>query len=227
MAKHTGASGEADSGSGGKHGRRPRRGRRLVLSTVGMFVMVAVLTAASFTYAYFHETNSYVNAFTTADYNVALKEDFTPINNWAPGITKTKSVYVTNTGTVDAFVRIKYSEAWNPNLPLTITDAQGQTEDVVLKNWTSAWTPQWTHLGDYWYYNKVLKAGTQTDPLLASVTLNPLASNDAHAANYGNASYSLTFHEEDIQADNATISTVTSSWSHTPVVNTDGSVTWN
>ena len=42
----------------------------------------------------------------TADYGVAIAEDFTPPENWVPGQQINKDVAVTNTGNVDAFARM-------------------------------------------------------------------------------------------------------------------------
>ena len=42
----------------------------------------------------------------SADYGVTISEDFTPPENWVPGQEIEKNVYITNTGNVDAFVRV-------------------------------------------------------------------------------------------------------------------------
>lgn len=188
-----------------------------IMQFTGLALTLVLLVGTAYTFAYFHENRTYVNAFKTADYSVALKEIFTPVNNWAPGISKDKKVWVENSGTADAFVRIKYQESWSDNLPLTI---DGQ--DTVLKSWTQEWSTEWTKIGNWWYYNKVLKAGTQTNRILDTITMNPLVSNDTHAADYGRSTYSLTFQEEDLQAESDT----GTEWGVAAVVDGSGNVTW-
>lgn len=194
-----------------------RRRTRMIMQFTGLALTLALLVGAAYTFAYFHENNTYVNAFKTADYSVNLKEDFTPINNWAPGISKDKKVWVENNGSTDAFVRIKYQESWSDNLPLTIGG-----NETVLKSWTQNWGTEWTKIGSWWYYNKVLKAGTQTNRILDAITMNPLVSNDSHAADYGRAEYTLTFQEEDLQsaADTGT------EWGVAATVDGTGNVIW-
>jgi hypothetical protein len=192
--------------------------KKIIGQVAGTLVTLALLIGTAFTFSYFHSETSFANAFLTPGYSVSLQETFTPIDNWAPGLDKEKRVWVENNGETDAFVRIKYSEKWSNNLPLLTNN-----QDTVLKNWTAAWQNQWIQIGDWWYYKKVLKAGTKTDPILSSIILNPLVSNDSHAPDYGQAEYALTFKQEDVQAN----SDPEPGWGVTAITDSAGNVTWS
>lgn len=65
-------------------------------------------------------------------------------------------------------------------------------ETGVTKNWTSSWTNDWVDGGDGWYYyKKVLPAGTSTDRILDSVTFPDSSPTSS--------SYSLVFQVESVQ----------------------------
>jgi len=72
---------------------------------VGALCTAAIIVAGS-TFAWFSSKDEVTNRLSaSADYNVAIAEDFTPPNNWVPGQKIDKNVGFVNTGNVDAFVR--------------------------------------------------------------------------------------------------------------------------
>ena len=72
---------------------------------IGALCTAAVIVAGS-TFAWFTSQDEVTNRLTaSADYGVAIAEDFTPEDEWVPGQTVNKDVSIVNTGNVDAFVR--------------------------------------------------------------------------------------------------------------------------
>lgn len=69
--------------------------------------ILAALIVGSSSFAWFTSQDEVVNKLSaTNGYDVAIVEDFTPPVNWTPGQTVQKAVKVTNTGNVDAFIRM-------------------------------------------------------------------------------------------------------------------------
>ena len=76
--------------------------RKLLVATLAL----AALIVGGSTFAWFTSKDEVTNRLTaSANYGVAIAEDFTPPENWVPGQTINKNVGVVNTGNVDAFVR--------------------------------------------------------------------------------------------------------------------------
>ena len=77
--------------------------RKLLVATLAL----AALIVGGSTFAWFTSKDEVTNRLTaSADYGVAIAEDFTPPENWIPGQEIEKNVSVVNTGNVDAFVRV-------------------------------------------------------------------------------------------------------------------------
>ncbi len=70
-------------------------------------VIVAIAIVAGSTFAWFTSKDEVTNRLSaSADYNVAIAEDFQSPEEWIPGQTINKDVSAVNTGSVDAFVRM-------------------------------------------------------------------------------------------------------------------------
>lgn len=73
---------------------------------IGALGIAAVITAGS-TFAWFTSKDEVTNRLSaSAAYDVAISENFQPPENWVPGQTINKDAGATNTGNVDAFVRL-------------------------------------------------------------------------------------------------------------------------
>jgi predicted ribosomally synthesized peptide with SipW-like signal peptide len=80
-----------------------KKDRRILVGAIA----VAGVTAAGSTFAWFTSKDEVTNRLSaSADYNVAIAEDFTPPEQWTPGQEINKDVSAVNTGNVDAFVRV-------------------------------------------------------------------------------------------------------------------------
>lgn len=79
-----------------------------------MAVLLALFIVVGGTFAWFTSKDEVTNKLTAQnDYGVSIVEDFTPPGDWTPGQEVNKDVYVTNTGNVDAFVKVALSNSMN------------------------------------------------------------------------------------------------------------------
>ena len=70
-------------------------------------ILLAGMIAAGGTFAWFTSKDEVTNKLTASNnYGVSIVEDFTPPSDWVPGQVVNKDVAVTNTGNVDAFVKV-------------------------------------------------------------------------------------------------------------------------
>lgn len=169
------------------------KGKKPLIALVAL-LFVGVI---GITFAYFTETETFKNVFQISDggYGTDITEEFTAPDNWLPGQTVSKKVYVNNTGDISVVARVSYDEVWSGSLTGTLSDGSS----VAIINFAN--TSDWTKSGDYYYYNKVLTSGSKTSSFIESVTLNENLNLDSE---YIGASYTLNIHVETIQADGAT-----------------------
>ena len=99
------------------------------------------------------------NVFGTRGYHTDITEEFISPDDWTPGTTTDKKVFVENTGQVDAEVRISYKESWVSASGKQLSLKQGDNVAAII-NFTD--NGDWTKDGEYYYYNKVLKPGDKT-----------------------------------------------------------------
>lgn len=84
-----------------------KKTRRKVLTAS---CILAALIVGSSSFAWFTSKDEVVNKLSAANgYDVTIVEDFTPPPSWTPGQTVEKDVKVTNTGNIDAFVKLSLS----------------------------------------------------------------------------------------------------------------------
>lgn len=91
---------------------------------------VAALAVVVGTFAYYNSTDTFVNQFDTTNHGTSATEQFDPSkgHDWVPGAEVDKSVYATNTGDGDVWVRIKFNEKWS-NLTSDVTEKELKSSD--------------------------------------------------------------------------------------------------
>ena len=83
--------------------KKTSREKRVLIASL----CIAAAVMAGSTFAWFTSKDEVTNRLSaSADYNVAIAEDFTPPEQWTPGQEINKDVSAVNTGNVDAFVRL-------------------------------------------------------------------------------------------------------------------------
>ena len=136
---------------------------------------VVVVGGIGSTLAYFTNSETISNIFSTRTYSSQVKEVFTSPDDWTPGDVTTKQVSVTNNGEVDMAVRVSYTEKWtsanSSNLPL---QQDGNTAAIIGFNDDGKWVKE----GNYYYYNEILSNGEETSNFIEDVTFNPEITSD-------------------------------------------------
>ena len=117
-----------------------------------------------------------------------------------PGVTVTKIAEIKNTGASEAWVRVLITK----DIQLA---GDGEVDPDLIKLGLN--TTDWKLGTDgYYYYNKALKPGETTAPILSSVTFEPTMGNE-----YQNAAATVDISAQAVQtANNGTSALTASGW---------------
>lgn len=177
--------------------------KKLVAVIVGFFCLTTIGTSmASYT-----NRISITNPFTTSGPSSAVMlENFNPDSTFLPGETVEKQPYFKNMGETDLLLRVKVTAVWeNAEGSIFAPGDPFSDTDKVTKLWTDSWEKEWVQIGEYYYYNKILKksgeAGDTTPIILEKLQLSAEVSNDKHDTDYSSRIYELSFDAEAIPAD--------------------------
>ena len=143
----------------------------------GAVIAICLSLIAYGTLAYFTAEDTARNVITSGGIDIQLrewadKEKTTPfpedgVSGVMPGTEITKIVEVENTGSGDAYIRVRVEK----DIVLSEgTEGDPDTGLMVLDFDDTCWT-----LGEdgFYYYNEALKPGAVTEPLFASVSFDP------------------------------------------------------
>ena len=200
-------------------------------SRKSLIIILLILTIGlvGLTIAYFANSTSVDNVFTTQPYGTTVTEEFTSPSNWLPGEEVDKTIVATNTGNVDEAVRISLSENWktanNGTLNGWITENGNKSshlesnepstdERVAVINFDN--DDDWYYSNGYYYYKYKLSPNASTSSLIKSVTFNSKTKLDdtcvetstatgktitcnSSGEDYDDATYTLTFTIETLQ----------------------------
>ncbi len=173
--------------------------------TAALIAVAAAVTAGS-TLAYFTSRDTARNVFTVGSVKIALNEpswDPDEEHKIVPGSEYPKDPKVANTGTTDAYVRMR----------VTISDyaalSEQFTEDELLAFLDGIDSSLWTYTGETeieddsitfaWYYNTALPAAQSTESLFSSVKIpEKMTSGTAEALN---GELSVTVEADAIQTE--------------------------
>ena len=141
--------------------------------------IIGVIGIIGLTFAYFSSSSNIDNEFNTGEYGTTITEKFVSPENWIPGATEEKHIYVTNTGKVPVAVRISYTESWTSqngdSLDLTFP-YKSQNINAAIINFGDSFSENWvksTEDGvDYYYYNTILQSERRTTDFIKSITYN-------------------------------------------------------
>ena len=176
----------------------------LILSALAMLVALC----AAGTLAYFTAEGRAHNVITTGGVGIAVQEwadedktqPFEDVTGIMPGVTVTKIAEIKNTGASEAWVRVLITK----DIQLA---GDGEVDPDLIKLGLN--TTDWTLGTDgYYYYNKALKPGETTAPILSSVTFEPTMGNE-----YQNAAATVDISAQAVQtANNGTSALTASGW---------------
>ena len=168
-------------------------------------LLCCLALAGTGTLAYFTAKDTAMNIITTGELDMELVElqaDGTPfpedgIAGVMPGDAIGKKVTVKNVGGVDFYARVKTS--------FVLTDAQGNTDALTMENITlDINAKDWTKQGDYYYYNRSIAPGQESEPLFSTVNFGTALDNA-----YQNARLEILVEAEAVQSRNNTDSPLT------------------
>lgn len=176
-------------------------------------LLLVVGGVVGISFAYFSSTTSFVNEFQTLEYGTSVIQNIVSPDNWIPGSTIDKYLKVTNTGNVDAAVKVSYTEKWlskkGDELPLT-----QENQPLVQVHWIN--TDDWIQDGNTYYYKYKLVHGQETSKLFDYIIFNPSTSTDLSCVtrtegdltirtcgtsedSYDGATYTITFTIDTVQ----------------------------
>lgn len=109
-----------------------RKGKHAVLGLAAL----ASVAAIGATWASWTQELKAGNEFMTGDYHTSLDETFESPDNWQPGTTTEKAVWVANEGTVDAMAKVVISQSWvrTEDVMATVLASDGNAaEEIPVK----------------------------------------------------------------------------------------------
>lgn len=184
-------------------------------------ITVALASLATGTAAYFVAEETAYNVITTGCLYMDLveeTEDGKPwpedgVSNVVPGIAVGKVVTVLNKGSVPFFTRA--------TVETVIYPAEGAPEDLSTEYITlDLNTEFWTEWNGFYYYNRILEPGEETEPLFTKVSFGPEMGNE-----YQNATVEINVLAQAVQsANNGTDPLYALGWSEavkTLIINTE------
>jgi len=177
-------------------GNKTNKKRRGWLHLALIVCLMAAFTLVLGAFAFFGDNGAAENYLPVGKLLVDLVDVFENNKLTLPGDTVSKDVSMKNNGTMDAVVRIKLDPSWDP-----AADSQSNPllTDAVTITFGPTFAQDWTLLGGWYYYNKILKPGESTSLLVDALKLQAV-SNDLHAADYSGAAYNLNIKSESLQA---------------------------
>ncbi len=118
-----------------KNEAKKRKKKIMLISTLA----TAALIIGGLTFAWYTSKDSVTNTFkTSGNLKTVVVENFTPPTNWQPGVTTDKVVQVTNTGTVDAYTRVRLDEVLTyykkkSDTPVLLSDSVPDSKKTYVK----------------------------------------------------------------------------------------------
>ena len=187
---------------------------------LAFILFLLILGIVGTTLAYYYSETIIPNRFKVLTYNVALEEKYN--NSWGVKEVEFSNNEETNTPVV---LRINYNESWRKEvsgIKLSL-DNNVNGQNVVEKNWTTAFTDDFIDGEDGWYYYKKVLNAEESVKVLNSIQLNEnLISTSPYYDDYKTYDYELDFNFEAIQANTTAISQI---WGKTAVIS-GGKVRW-
>lgn len=139
--------------------------KKSIIIGITILSLAALMTLGA--WAWFTAEAEATNTFTAGTVKIKLHDGFAGdgIANWNPGDCTDKKIYVKNTGTKKANVRVRLTMAWYDEHGT----ATGLSTDNVKLGRTGK---SWNNGDDGWYYYNNLAPGAKTSCLIKKVRLS-------------------------------------------------------
>lgn len=137
----------------------------------GTIIMVALGALSICTIVAFSMISTATNEFKAHDVNVKMYEEFTPPPDW-DGEKVDKKVFFESKGTAATVLRVKYTERWEREDGLTLSN-KVSSQNAVFKEWTAKGlgSDEWVFKDGWYYYKHLLKKGEPIQ-ILESIKLS-------------------------------------------------------
>jgi predicted ribosomally synthesized peptide with SipW-like signal peptide len=159
-----------------------------------MTTILVGLLAIGGTMAWFTaESKEVTNTFKAGTVDIKLVDIFNGrrAQNVNPGDCYYKKVYVKNTGTKNAYIRVKLNAEFNPELPV----------EGVVTYLVDGWETDWVKIGDWYYYKHIVTTRDKTNYLIDGVRFEGKKMDNE----YQGATFTITVKAEAIQASHDAI----------------------
>lgn len=168
--------------------------RKLLIVSV-LVILIAIIAGG--TLAYFTAEGKAHNVISTGSVEIAVnewadeakKEPFKNLDGIMPDMTVTKIAEVENTGSADAWIRVKLEKKIAP------TDKTAPVNLDLIELELN--TKEWTEKDGYYYYKEAVAPGKSTTPILKSVKFDKTMGNE-----YQNATVAVDVLAEAVQTAN-------------------------
>ncbi|MEG2868937.1 MAG: hypothetical protein RR894_14450 [Terrisporobacter sp.] len=168
--------------------------KKNVVVTIGLIVILTVISGISFTSAYFQDKDKIKNNFTTAIIETEIEEKFEPdVENPKRFI---KEVKIRNSARTESLIRVSINEIWrDENNPEWVGEVNSS---LVTLNYDKNLDSNWIYGNDgYYYYRKKLAPDESTELLLESVVFNEIEDD----SEYIDKTYEIDIKSEAVQAN--------------------------
>lgn len=168
--------------------------KKNVVVTIGLIVILTVISGISFTSAYFQDKDKIKNNFTTAIIETEIEEKFEPdVENPKRFI---KEVKIRNSARTESLIRVSINEIWrDENNPEWVGEVNSS---LVTLNYDKNLDSNWIYGNDgYYYYRKKLAPDESTELLLESVVFNEIEDD----SEYIDKIYEIDIKSEAVQAN--------------------------
>ena len=153
--------------------------KKKVLAVLTIVLCLSILGGV--TSAYYTDRDTAHNVITTGNVKIRIVEQQKteeglkpypagPIQGVMPGADVSKIVRVSNTGTGDAWVRVRVESKFelSDKAPEKLPQGQDPADMVTLK----IDNVHWEQIGDWYYYRQPLTHGKTTEPLIETVSFS-------------------------------------------------------
>lgn len=132
-------------------------------------ILLIIVLVIGFTYVMFNASSILLQVFEKSKYQTEVIDNYINADNWLPGNTIEKEIYVKNKGDVDVAVRVFFEEEWISKNGKKLSGFQNDNKAALIN---LANPDDWIKIGDYYYYRHKLKVNEETSNFIDSVTFN-------------------------------------------------------
>lgn len=175
------------------------RKKKNMIKLSGIALLAALTVGIGSTSAVIRHQINLKNEISTDTVIVEVEEDLKDDDpsDW----TKPKKVSFKNPGSADVFLRVTYSETWTAGDGTLLSNKMPDESKDVASKIVSSQNWEYNEADGWYYYKKVLPAGSTTESFMKQVDFSNIDSLEESLKNtYKDAEYEIHFQAEAVQA---------------------------